>query len=739
MEGLIILILLLVLVAPLVLSVIALVKVGQLQSKVARLQRQLKASGQDADVPVQSAVESVPHLCKPPVEHKAVRSAEVLKPKPKLAKVSPVQSPKTGSPQTPLEWLMGARAAAFFGIAILVVGVSLLIAYAIQNAWMGPTMRCVLGVFSGTLLIGIGYASECRSANYRLLSRALTGGGGALFFVSVYAAYGLYHLIPALLAGGALLFCALVIGALAWLYRSQAVAVLGVVGAFLIPVVIRNTVQEGWFLLAYVALLNLPVIGLGLWRRWQWLYNLAFAGTAFYLFEWMEFSRGQPIVVGLLFSVFYFLEYAALGLLKLQKEQERAGRIWDQIRLMLASVLLLAAVFTLLDDSAFSIWTGLCFVGCAAMHVGLAWFGFRVFPNFTHEILSLLAGAILFAALALPVQLDGAWVSAGWALEGVLLAWIASRTRSAALRALGVLLGIIGILKGLAYDGSLYELTPEPFLNARFIIGILAAGLMGVQGWLAHRSEWKSSGSGYIGVAVLSGLAIAISDAFWTMGMDSIMAWGVVSWVMLIAGALLRKLGSGGNRLDWLGAVILAIVPLCVWFFGWGFAHEIRGAGAFMHAWIWIELGTVALALACWFLSNPHHAIEKTTAEARASSMPVSAGMGMVLLSMASGIALISAELLHSSERWGSMAMTLFWALSSVVLILTGLARQQIAVRYLGLALVVLCAGKVVMVDSTQLEGLARIGAYIGSGVLLLVLSFVYQRASNHFNASRKS
>ena len=63
---------------------------------------------------------------------------------------------------------------------------------------------------------------------------------------------------------------------LAMVYRSQAVGVLGVLGAFITPLLIGAEFDSGIFPLVYVAVINAPVILLGMKRDWQILYNLSF-------------------------------------------------------------------------------------------------------------------------------------------------------------------------------------------------------------------------------------------------------------------------------------------------------------------------------------------------------------------------------------------------------------------------------------------------------------------------------
>jgi uncharacterized membrane protein len=79
------------------------------------------------------------------------------------------------------------------------------------------------------------------------------------------------------------------------------------------------------------------------------------------------------------------------------------------------------------------------------------------------------------------------------------------------------------------------------------------------------------------------------------------------------------------------------------------------------------------------------------------------------------------------------MAVTILWAVCALALILFGMKRRIAAHRYFGLVLFALATLKVLLVDSSELQGLERVGAFMGTGVLLLVLSVAYQQASAYF------
>jgi uncharacterized membrane protein len=627
---------------------------------------------------------------------------------------------------------MGGRAAAFAGIAILVAGIVFLVGYAIQNAWIGPGTRVVLGLLSGGVLVGIGHFADRGDRKYTLFARVLTGGGSALFYFSVFSAYAFYQLIGAVAAGAGLLASAVAVFGLAMVYASQAVAVLGVLGAFITPLLIGGDMDAGIFPLVYAALVNVPVILLGIRRKWQVLYNLSFVFTVIHYLLWMDWIGLSELWPGLGFAVLFFLQFAALGLLKLRCEQQVGGRTLDMVRLVLSSILLLAAVAGLLDLAGRENWMGTAFLLLALLHVALAHFAFKVLTRFSGEILAFLAGGLLFAALALPAQLDGAWVSLGWAVEGAVLAWFALRVQSRILLSGAFLLGLIGLMKGLLFDVSLYHHTPNLFLNTRFAVGVLSAGLLGVQGMFAGRfpeqaapARWQDA---LWWTAVLGGIGVFFADTFWTLGAADASSWLITSIMLLATGAAVVLLAPPKSSVAVLGSILLLLVPFKLLIIDAWIGLDVGGyqMTPFLNAVIWLHMFLVGILI---LLLQPR-------LEARDARYILPADLYARILNVtaiAAGIGILTIEIQRKPADWADMAVTILWAGCALLLILCGMKRRTPAHRYFGLVLFGLATLKVLLVDSSGLGGLERIIAFIGTGILLLALSFAYQKASAYF------
>ena len=665
-------------------------------------------------------------------ELKTADPASNAKPAPPRA-----QTPPPAPPKNNLEVTLGGKVASFIGMGALLLGVVFFVGYAIQHGWIGPAMRIVLGLVFGGVLIALGHLAETKGTHLSGFARVLTGGGAALLFFSVFAAYGIYQLIGAWMAGTGLVLVSVAVLALSVAYRSLIVALIGVLGAFLTPAFIGGDFTQGLFSLVYIGAVNAMVMALGVKRNWQSLYNVAFFFTALYTTMWLNEEVGgldHHWIIGLCASFFFFAEFIALGLIKLKGEREDFSQALDMGRMLLSSLLLLGAIYYILDYEDLNAWIGGAFLLTALGHVLLVKIAWRWLPRFKHDILVLLAGALTFATLALPAQLDGVWVSLGWSLEGFALAWLGMRFRVRPFRTAGIFLGLLGLGKAIVFDLTLMEkIDTQLFLNSRFIVGLASAALLAGQAFLRGSkteedpasTELTDSMENLLLTTAALGFIFAIgSDAVFLLGVDAPWAWLCSSVALGLAGVFLLLMG--GRRTSstlWgigIGLLILLPIKIILWDLSWGWDVYDNNFTQFLNSFFWVGMVLVMGA----GLGASRLAINADPEQR--STFPADAILHIV--SLASGILLVTIEISRAQTAWKDSAITLWWGSCALVLIFLGLRTGKQHLRWTALALFGCTIGKMFLVDLAELHGLIRVAAFMGVGVLLLVLSFTYQR-----------
>jgi uncharacterized membrane protein len=73
-------------------------------------------------------------------------------------------------------------------------------------------------------------------------------------------------------------------------------------------------------------------------------------------------------------------------------------------------------------------------------------------------------------------------------------------------------------------------------------------------------------------------------------------------------------------------------------------------------------------------------------------------------------------------------AYSVGWILYGVALLVAGILRGGATLRWASLAIVVLAMGKVFLFDASQLTGLYRVASFLGLGLSLMAIGYVYQR-----------
>src|SRR5262249_14326161 len=118
----------------------------------------------------------------------------VVAPAPPPAVVAPAFQAGPSDRADGLETRIGSRWLLYAGVVAIVVGISYFEKLAIDNNWLSETARVVQGAIAGVALIATGM--RVARIGYRAYGQILAGTGISILYVSTYAAFNFYHLIP---------------------------------------------------------------------------------------------------------------------------------------------------------------------------------------------------------------------------------------------------------------------------------------------------------------------------------------------------------------------------------------------------------------------------------------------------------------------------------------------------------------------------------------------------------------
>jgi uncharacterized membrane protein len=441
-------------------------RVKRLSERIDRLEAALRelAERPRAEAPGPEPVEKAPAGEQPaepePVEAELVEGPAEFGPEVPLPTPTPIL-PSPQAPREPIQWelLVGRKALGWIAVVSLVFAAAFFLRYAIENEWIGPLGRVAVGAVTGVALLVGGWHYDRRG--WRIFSQMLSAAGVIVLYLSTYSAFGFYHLLP---REAATIFLAVVIvesAILAVRYDSLAIALTAVLGGLATPVLMHSGHDLYAALFTYLALLNVGVLLLLLLRAWAAIGTVALLGTQALFWSWytgnyhpekLDWTIGfQAVLFGLFLA-------DSLGTYAFRWRRT----LWeDSGRLILNAAFWFTAVYVLFRED-YGPWMGTAAVGMAVVYALLGRLMLACRPNEPAALLTSLAVAVGFVALAFPIQAEAHWVALGWMAEAAVLWWFGVRVRSAALRGLAGLLAGCSVLRLLAFD--LPTGVREPFV-----------------------------------------------------------------------------------------------------------------------------------------------------------------------------------------------------------------------------------------------------------------------------------
>src|SRR4029453_243593 len=232
------------------------------------------------------------------------RPASVPPPLPEEVMAAPASAPQPPSPPKPVpadlpapkpslpainwEQFMGAKLFAWIGGRALFLGVAFFVKYSFEHNLISPELRVAIGFVVGASL-AIGGLLLKRKEN-AVTAQTLCATGILVLYAVTFACRAYYHfaffgLIPTFLL-------MTLITAVAFLLSVRlsaiVVAVLGIAGGFLTPILLSTNQDNPLGLFGYIALLDIALLALAQPQRWNALSIRGAIGTALMQFAWVD-------------------------------------------------------------------------------------------------------------------------------------------------------------------------------------------------------------------------------------------------------------------------------------------------------------------------------------------------------------------------------------------------------------------------------------------------------------------
>jgi len=478
----------------------------------------------------------------------------------------------------------------YVGILALLFAVPFFLKYAFDNNWVGPRGRVGIGLLAGSVLYP--WSQHLLARGYKYFSEGIAGLGAAVLYLSLWAGWHYYHIFPQDIAFVAMIVVTAVTLLVAVGRNSERIAFLALVGGLITPILVSTGENHEVSLFTYLTILGAGVLAIAWVRDWKSLPPVQFLATLVYFWGWYsEFYRADELATTVLFATVFFVLFAALPAVRSWRDGEFSGL---EVGIVLVnSLAYLGALRQMLwPDNRWALTVAVLVL--AAAHLAAE----RMLPEKRGTKVRmariLYAGlALTFATLAIPIRLDGRWITIAWAVQGAVLIWSGLRVRFAAVRWAGLVLFAI-----VAGRLVLIPIPADTFLlNARFATFAICVACMALSCYFAATSDEELSEQESMAFVITSIaaniLAIAAAslevwDVFGRMpslGIDRGHAQELalsMLWLVWALGLLGAGLWKKSEAIRWQALVLLGVVIVKVFLFDLSFLEKFYRIVSFL-------------------------------------------------------------------------------------------------------------------------------------------------------------
>jgi len=411
-----------------------------------------------------------------------------------LAQSSAPRSAATHIPeafQESLESKIGGNLLNKIGMAAIILGMAYFLKYAIDNEWIGEAGRVMVGVLTGLGFVAWGEWLHRKEMHGYAVT--ILGGGVAILYFSIFAAFSFYHLldqIPALLLMVLITVATVVMSVR---YDSKTIAIFATVGGFMTPALLGTGKDNQNGLFTYILFLDLGVLALAYFKNWRVLNLLAFFFTQLIFVAWnLRFYNSTKLWRTEFWLTGFFFLFAVMSFLyNITHQQKTTFRDLSLITLNGGCYFLWT--YGLLE-SRYSDYLGFYAVLMAVVYVALGSVAYRRAHEDSYLFLVFLGLGLTCLTVAIPIQLKQNWITVGWSVEAAVLTWVGFHLGSSKTRRAALLIVAMVVFRLLFLDSSFTSAFSDDFtflFNKRGMAFLAGIASLFAMAYLYNRNREK--------------------------------------------------------------------------------------------------------------------------------------------------------------------------------------------------------------------------------------------------------
>lgn len=654
-----------------------------------------------------------------------------------------------------LEKFIGENLVNKIGIAILVLGIGYFVKFAIDKNWINEIGRVAIGILSGGVLIGLAHRLR---KDFAAFSSVLVGGGISILYFTISLAFHDYHLFSQSIAFAMMVVITAFAVVLSIAYDKIELAVLAIIGGFGSPFFVSTGQGNHIILFSYLLILNGGMLSLAYYKKWNLVNIICYVFTVLIFGGWLlskfDYNMHHPVVV-LIFALAFYMVFFAMNIVYNLKNKLPFQVL--ELSLLLSNTFLFFSVgLYLLNSPQLVDFKGLFTIVIGVFNLGFAYPLYKRGDTDKNLIFMLIGLVLTFISLAAPIQLNGHYITLFWAAEMVLLLWLSQKSgikliKHTSLILLVLLLASLFIDWSKIYGNNISYLLP--FANKAFITSMFTVAALALKLRLLKHENHELFSVSYINLnqyriclqslitlllyfALLLEIVHQIQYFYKSETIRNI----VVLCYHFTYVIILIKLSKNYTHI-FSNAIKIALLALSllVFFICNTNIIEVRNEILLVSApkKLFFFLHFYLIIVAFYFINKLHEAI-KNEFLSDPSKLKFLYWLSSILLIITASLELDHivvytmysqdvpvSYLLNQNHKFG---YAILWGAFAFVLINIGMRRKIREIRIISLALFTLVILKLFIYDINNISEAGRIIAFVLLGVLLLVVSFMYQR-----------
>ncbi len=372
---------------------------------------------------------------------------------------------KSNNQDTSLESQVGMAWLGKIGIIAIAIGIMYLLNYSVTQSVFGLNSvgRIITGFISGLFLLALGDYFHTR---YPQWSKEFIGGGLGLMYFAFFTASAIDGLFPYVAGMFFMGFVSALAGYLSLRYNAKIIALFGLAGGYLAPLLLSSGQLRVWQILFYLLILNLAVVAFAYARKWRELDFIALFVTGCYL--WSHWGSSSFAVYAS-YIFLYFLLFLMTSIIYNFVHQRRSTQA-DLATLVYNPIFTVISLYSLLGMHGWQDYRWLMILCFAFLYIALAYVVFaynRKDTYLTYALTGLSAGLV---AAAVAVIFHGHWINLVWAIEATVMVWIGLQLASKGTRTYGLILSLLVLFRMWVFDGGA---SSPAFMNTSFWLKII--------------------------------------------------------------------------------------------------------------------------------------------------------------------------------------------------------------------------------------------------------------------------